>query len=160
MHKSRYFLISLLIASALTGCRTEQAEGDTAHRPMNVTEKPESTGVATARPNIPVDATVLTQADNKGSVAIEQNSNLVIKLPGNPTTGYSWAVTNYDSDVLELGRHEYYAGATGRVGSGGTFVFYFNAIGSGETTVKLKYSRPWEKDSGGDTFSNEVRVIK
>lgn len=174
MYSLRYSLTALLIAGALTGCRTEQVEGDTVRRPMNVPEESAQVGsaaqvakqqaakagVSTAMPDVPRNATVLTEADNKGSIAIEQNSNLVIKLPGNPTTGFSWSVVSYDSDVLELGRHEYFAGATNRIGSGGAFVFYFNAIGSGETTVKLKYSRPWEKDSGGDTFTNDVKVVK
>jgi predicted secreted protein len=36
--------------------------------------------------------------------------------------------------------------AKGIVGAGGTFVFKLQAVKPGNSTVKLVYVRPWEKD--------------
>ncbi len=72
-----------------------------------------------------------------------------LRLSGNPTTGYSWDVSQIDEKVVRLLSSDYVSdvqGTTPMAGAGGTFVFRFQAVGAGKTTVKLVYHRPWEKN--------------
>lgn len=88
---------------------------------------------------------------------------VVISLPGNPTTGYSWfygKMTDLDAAV-SLGEIRYVrdpAGA-GRMGAGGTFVATFKSLKAGKTVLNLEYKRPWEKDTPPiKTFSITIEV--
>jgi len=73
-----------------------------------------------------------------------------IALEGNPTTGYVWEVTEIDEQIVQQTGEEYisdpYEGEFPPLGLGGTYVFRFKAVGSGQTTLNLVYHRPWEKD--------------
>jgi len=109
-------------------------------------------------PPAPANATILTLADDRGDVAIEANTALWIQLEGNPTTGYTWSVEHYDPSVLTLESHEYITQSNKSIGSGGVFLFRFQALAPGQTTVKLSYSRPWESGPSAKVFENEVTV--
>lgn len=84
-------------------------------------------------PNVPVEAQV--------------GDEFSIVLPSNPTTGYKWELIKpVDGDVLELQDIEYTSKCEdGLVGCGGVEVWNFFATSEGETTISLKYARPWEK---------------
>jgi inhibitor of cysteine peptidase len=74
---------------------------------------------------------------------------LAVLLPSNPSTGYSWAVTRLDPNVIaEVGKPEYVPDPNprGLVGRGGTSVFLFEAVGAGTTGLDLYYRRVWEGD--------------
>lgn len=201
MRSHLYCPLSLLIiVGLLSGCRSQQLEGDTVSTPMAVPEESAHTGSAaqTAKqqaeakteaenaattampyteavsaaegsegtdvmvqssPTIPEGATVLTEADNGGSTAVEANTSIVVQLSGNPTTGYTWSVNSYDTGILSLEGHDYTADTSDGVGSGGTFTFLFKALAPGSSTIKLSYARPWEKDvPAAKTYSTEVDV--
>ena len=71
-----------------------------------------------------------------------------IALEANATTGFSWEIAEIDEDIVQLTESEYIVdpNAEGLVGKGGKAVFRFEAVGSGETTLKLIYHRSWETD--------------
>lgn len=75
---------------------------------------------------------------------------LFVTLESNPTTGYSWQVDELDQSILrQVGDSEYKSSAPGNppvVGAGGTETFRFETVSVGNTTLKLVYRRPWEKD--------------
>ncbi len=81
---------------------------------------------------------------------LEEGEAFEIALAGNPTTGYVWEVTEIDEQIVQQTAEEYildpYEGEFPPLGLGGTYVFRFRAVGSGQTTLKLVYHRPWEKD--------------
>ena len=96
-------------------------------------------------PNIPIEVRV--------------GEEFSIVLPSNPTTGYKWELaTLLDDDVLELQDTEYTSKCPkdGRVGCGGMEEWNFFAVSDGETTILLKYIRPWEKN----VKPAETRVFK
>ena len=106
--------------------------------------------------------TVLTANDNGGSVTLKAGQVLVIQLDANPTTGYTWAVEAVDEGVLRPAGEAGYTpapAAQGQVGTGGTAEWRFEAAGSGTTTLKLVYIRPWETPpEPAATFSVTVTV--
>jgi inhibitor of cysteine peptidase len=106
------------------------------------------------------NGTNLTGADNGKQVTLQAGENLTLTLESNPTTGYSWQVTELDKAILvQEGEPEYKQspGSEGLVGAGGTETFRFKAAGSGETSLMLGYMRPWESVPPVETF--EIRVL-
>jgi inhibitor of cysteine peptidase len=115
---------------------------------------------------MPDDDMILTAEDDGSVVELGEGQALVVTLESNPTTGYSWEVSEVDEDVLmQMGDAEFKEAATSAaaegeqlVGAGGTETFYF-ASAPGETTLTLVYHRPWEEDvEPEEVFSVEVIV--
>ena len=112
---------------------------------------------------MPDDDVVLTAEDDGSVVELGEGQALVVTLESNPTTGYSWQVSEVDQDVLmQIGDPEFKEAAAAEgeqvLGAGGTETFYF-ASAAGETTLTLVYHRPWEEDvEPEEVFSVEVIV--
>jgi len=111
---------------------------------------------------MPDDDVVLSAEDDGSVVELGEGQALVVTLESNPTTGYSWEVSEVDEGVLmQMGDPEFKeAAAEGEqlVGAGGTETFYFSSA-AGETTLTLVYHRPWEEDVEPEkVFSVEVIV--
>jgi inhibitor of cysteine peptidase len=102
-------------------------------------------------------ATIVIGKAAKGkTVRIERGDVLVVRLAGNPTTGYQWKVTQVDRRVLKpLGfRYELPPGTPPPPGAGGTYFFRFKAVGTGSTQLRLVYASASVR---GGTFG--VRVV-
>jgi len=90
---------------------------------------------------------------------------LVITLESNPTTGFGWQLSEpLDEGLLVLIENRYEPGENvglGMVGTGGSEVWTFKALATGETKISMEYSRPWE---GGEkavqTFEITVTINK
>lgn len=71
-----------------------------------------------------------------------------ISLKANPTTGYKWTAS-YDKKFLKLVGETYNRDLSGpkpRVGVGGTTIFSFLPVNTGETSINFRYKRPWKKE--------------
>ncbi|MBI5882871.1 MAG: protease inhibitor I42 family protein [Elusimicrobia bacterium] len=88
---------------------------------------------------------------------------LIVRLPGNPTTGFGWEVAGGTGTVAVLEGSVSYESAphrSGIVGSGGTFTSVFKAAAAGRTVLRLEYRRPWEKGvAPAKTFSVEMTAF-
>lgn len=92
-------------------------------------------------------ATHLDEKDNGRQVTLPVGESLVISLPGNPTTGFTWEVKDLDATILEqVGETQFDSSNPGLVGAGGTLTLTYKAIQAGSTTLTLVYHRPWESD--------------
>lgn len=78
-------------------------------------------------------------------VTLAAGDKLDVSLAGNPSTGFSWNVQSFDATVLRQAGEPEFQPASSALGSGGTFTYRFEAIGAGQTTLALAYSRPFEK---------------
>jgi len=90
----------------------------------------------------------LTEEDAGRQIELKPGQTLVIELPSNPSTGYSWQQQACDEAVLKpVGEIEFRQESAGAnvVGAGGVEVLRFEAAGQGTTTLELVYHRPWEK---------------
>ncbi len=92
------------------------------------------------------DSTVIRVGveDNGKDVDLTSGGTLLVKLKGNASTGYSWAVAG-DPAPLKLVKSSYRKGASSSaVGRQGTQVFEFRASSPGLARLTLEYRRPWE----------------
>ena len=93
---------------------------------------------------------VKAYSDTEETIDIGANKEFVIliALESNPTTGYIWEAS-YDETMLELVGESYEPGEyakQGLIGAGGTELFRFRALKSGETEITMVYKRSWEAE--------------
>ncbi|MFA6317925.1 MAG: protease inhibitor I42 family protein [Elusimicrobiota bacterium] len=103
---------------------------------------------------------VVSEEADSTQVHLPVGQRLTVRLPGNPTTGYSWEVAETAGPSAALQGGVEYAPAPeqpGLVGSGGTFQAVFKAASEGRSGIKLAYRRPWEKGTApARTFNVEL----
>ncbi|MBA7716522.1 hypothetical protein ES703_125595 [subsurface metagenome] len=93
---------------------------------------------------------VKAYSDPEETIGISPDKEFIIliALESNPTTGYSWEAS-YDETMLELVEETYELGEyakQGVVGAGGTELFRFRALNSGEVEITMVYKRAWEEE--------------
>ncbi len=96
-------------------------------------------------------------AANGKTVRLKVGATLVVRLAGNPTTGYTWSTKAVDRRVLKPLPIAYSA-SSNLPGSGGIFRIRFRAIARGTTTLRLVYARPFEHTAPPRRFSLRVVV--
>ncbi|UCB42864.1 MAG: protease inhibitor I42 family protein [Dehalococcoidales bacterium] len=99
---------------------------------------------------------------NGQEIEAAAGKRLVITLESNPTTGFGWQLSEpIDEGLLALIESRYEPGENaqqGMVGAGGSEVWTFETLATGETTISMEYSRPWEGgEEAVETF--EITVI-
>jgi len=103
------------------------------------------------------DTLVVSQAQDGQAVELPLGRILVVELPGNPTTGFEWAVAENNDALLEPGESSY-AAESDAIGAGGTFTFRFKAVAAGSAALRLAYRRSWESVPPEDTFTLTVTI--
>ena len=99
--------------------------------------------------------------DNGSTLSIPVGGKIVVRLASNPTTGYDWELVELDTTVVEDTAVTYVPDPVppGLVGSGGTAVWQFTAVGEGETALRLEYRRPFEPEADPeDVFEVNITV--
>lgn len=89
----------------------------------------------------------VTAQDALEPITIKRGQQLLVELSSNPTTGYAWAVTEMNTDILERqlsGTFTLGEGGEGSVGVGGTEVLAFLGKETGSTVLRIEYLRPFE----------------
>ncbi|MGZ6372117.1 MAG: protease inhibitor I42 family protein [Candidatus Limnocylindria bacterium] len=88
--------------------------------------------------------TMLNESDNGQTVTVVSGGQITIDLPGNPTTGYSWAATIGDPSVLSESSPPVFTPSSSALGAGGTYMFQYRARAAGRSVLTLAYQRSWE----------------
>jgi inhibitor of cysteine peptidase len=83
--------------------------------------------------------------DNGQSVEVKSGDKITVTLEGNPTTGYSWELSEYDTAVVQAVGEPDYKSDSKMMGSGGVYTFTLEALEPGTSTVKFIYHRSWEE---------------
>ena len=78
---------------------------------------------------------------------MQEQKTAVIELEGNPTTGYTWVCSISPEGIVREVSNKYIPNNTNEkiVGSGGKFVFTFEAMSEGEAELVFSYLRIWEE---------------
>lgn len=85
-------------------------------------------------------------------------TTLVVMLPSNPSTGFSWLVAS-DAGLKQIGEAEFkQEGPSGVVGAGGTETLRFEATEDAGGELTLQYARPWESRAPAKTWSVTIEV--
>jgi len=90
------------------------------------------------------NGTLITDADNGKQIAVNSGDAIIVALESNPTTGFSWQLTEMDNAVLkQVGEVKYESD---------------EAVSTGEVNLTLWYMRPWESVQPLETFTIQVVV--
>lgn len=102
----------------------------------------------------------LNGGQSGSSVELRTGDTLQLALEGNPTTGYTWAPATLDQAILKSAGEPEFQPSSSALGAGGTVTCRFTAVGAGQTTLQMIYSRPFEKDVPPlKTFTVTVTVV-
>ena len=103
---------------------------------------------------------ILTHADNNRSTEVRVGERIAVRLPANPTTGFTWAIDETNSRLLALDGTEFTESTETYVGAKGWRTFTFTASQPGEVALKLKYWRFWEGDaSATERYAVNLRIL-
>jgi len=101
----------------------------------------------------------LTEENNGGLAELGEDQVLVISLESNPSTGYSWQVAEIDENVVQQVGETEFEQLSPLLGAPEKQILRFKPVGAGQSTLKLVYRRPWEKDVEPlETYSLQVVV--
>jgi len=104
----------------------------------------------------------LDEKANGKTVTAEIGQHVIVRLRGNPTTGYRWDVRKLKGDAIkQVGKVKYVQDKAPKrmVSVGGMFIFTFRAAKAGKAALALAYARPWEKKKPpARTFKATVEV--
>lgn len=80
-------------------------------------------------------------------------TEFTLTLQSNPSTGYSWFLTEYDNQLITSVSHQFIAPDSKLIGAPGYEIWTFKLtptafVVSQSTTVVMEYARPWDKSSG------------
>ncbi|KTC79271.1 protease inhibitor I42 family protein [Legionella cherrii] len=99
-----------------------------------------------------LSCSMMSYANDTSTMKVNaNNSNFVVTLPANPTTGFQWKVVSFDKNLLILSNSTYEKPKTNLIGAGGQMHFTFE-LQKGKsypasTMIVLKYARSWEPDT-------------
>jgi predicted secreted protein len=104
---------------------------------------------------------VLGQKDQNRIAEVRTGERIAVRLPENPTTGFTWAVAESDRRLLALDSTDYAPPEeAGFIGARGERTFTFTAREPGEVPLALKYWRFWEGDASiAERYTVTVRII-
>ncbi len=79
-------------------------------------------------------------------LSVSPGEKFVIVVASNRTTGFSWEIAKpFNEKVVTFLGKEYLPEKSDLDGAGGKEVWTFIAVAAGQTTIYLRYVRPWEK---------------
>ena len=102
-------------------------------------------------------ARTLNLDDDGMRIDLDTGDEVELILPGNPSTGYQWVVTEAPSILEQMDEAEFVA-ESDLIGAGGEFHFRFIATEPGTAQLVLVYERPFEEAEPLDAFEIEVTV--
>ncbi|MEU2038188.1 protease inhibitor I42 family protein [Nocardia niwae] len=137
----RKALLVLLAGSVVAGCGSS----------------PDGTTTESADPVVRVSETGDGQQRR-----LRVGQRLVVALPSNPSTGYSWSIAMVDATVAKQDREADFEpdpAVPVAPGAGGTAVWSFVGAAAGRTPLTMEYRRPWEQGlEPARTFSLTIEV--
>jgi len=113
----------------------------------------------TPTPALPTEVRLSAKDDGR-QIELNEGQLLLVGLEGNPSTGYMWEVEEGSEEIIrQVGEIEFHP-ESDLLGAPGKQILRFQAVGPGQTTLKLVYHRPWEKGvEPAKTFSIKVEAV-
>ncbi len=113
------------------------------------------------RCTVPQKLLNLEKSNNGQEFEINTQTEIIVSLEANPTTGYTWSISNLDTSLIKLIKESTLEADSQKLGAPGKQVFHFLSISPGVTELNLIYHREWEKQIAPlDTFQVVVRITE
>lgn len=144
--RASVLLATVLTGTALwcTGCAVDSTDSST----EAVTEQGPQT-------------VIIDESGNGQAFEVVEGQDIIVRLAGNPSTGYGWEVASTDR-TFGYPASEDFLPDGGGPGSGGVFEFVWKTDGAlsmvGSHTVVLDYLRSWEGEAI-DSFTFTVNIV-
>ncbi len=107
---------------------------------------------------MPARFSVFTAEDDGKTVEVPLEDEFNLRLPENPSTGYSWNLTLTPGLAVVADEYIPPSDSAPMLGAGGVRSWHIKAIGEGEHKVAAVYKQPFDPTSVEDTFSMNVTV--
>jgi predicted secreted protein len=88
----------------------------------------------------------VSEAQNGDTIQLSKGRALIVRLPVQFGTGFSWAITQMTGGALRLGGTQTDSQSAGTPGASETQIFTFEAISPGTGEIEIGYRQPWMKD--------------
>ncbi len=103
---------------------------------------------------------VLEDKDDGRAIELKMDQSIVLRLEGNPSTGFTWEVVGMDDSVIKLIGEVDFEPDSDLIGAPGVLTFRFDPVEPGQTDLELVYRRPWEEGVPPlKTYSIRVTVL-
>ncbi|PWR70314.1 protease inhibitor I42 family protein [Methanospirillum stamsii] len=147
------FLLLLVSAVLLApGCiADEQTVSEATEIVPEVTVTEEVTETVTEEVTAEVPAFNVTADMNTTALNMTENQVVLVTLPENPTTGYTWNVTLSEGLTLVNDTYTQDAAEEGMTGVGGVHEWFVQAVGAGEQSFFGIEKQEWEEETGNET---------
>lgn len=107
-----------------------------------------------------INTVQLYMQDNGSSIKAQIETTIYILLPGNATTGYTWAISHIDENIVECVQSGFNNANAAAPGSASQQYFTFKPVKKGNSKIALKYFRSWQGDSSVTrTFEINIEVV-
>jgi predicted secreted protein len=103
---------------------------------------------------------VLNMLDTAPKEVRIEDGKLIVELPENPTTGFTWSFKSEKGELIEPIENRFMSGDSGNiVGAGGIHRWVFRGLLEGESRLTFRYFRSWEgEESAIDERIYEVHI--
>lgn len=102
-------------------------------------------------PPVPGEVYLFDQTNNGETYNVPVDAEIRLRLPENPTTGFTWQLSVTSGLVIENDTYQPDAQDSRLVGAGGTHQWILRAVQPGMQTISGIYARPWESAAGNQT---------
>jgi len=146
--------LSLIVVACIAAVILAGCTGPAANPPSTPVPAPPPTKVP-----VPAGPSSFDQANNGETYTISLDATIQLRLPENPSTGYSWnlLVTPGISILSETYIPDEVSGNP--VGSGGTHLWFLKAVQPGEQVISGVYRRPWEPPAANGTVFRLTLIV-
>lgn len=100
----------------------------------------------------------VSETDHGQLIKVDLGSQIAVRLPENPSTGYQWELELPQDTVLKLETDTYQPPSASVPGAGGIRVWKFRARSAGIALIRLRLRRPWEGEHALQIFEVTVHV--
>lgn len=103
---------------------------------------------------------VLYPSDSGKTLTYNLGETFSIKLPENPSTGYSWRFRTKPKSQLIVSQisDHFEEPKTNRVGVGGEHTFVWQAVNAGEVEIRGFHMRPWVRSKEEPSVTYKIIV--
>ena len=108
---------------------------------------------------LPQNPMTFRKEDHGKTVEIVVGDEFFISLEANPTTGFTWALTKMDTNLIEQVGDVSFNARSDLLGAPGIQTFTFTCLQTGTRLLEMIYHQPWDtKTAPADTFSLTLHI--